>query len=143
MSCHSLLQGIFPTQGLNLDLLHCRWILYHLSSQESPAEWLASLYRTSQMGVTSHLLARSRPPLWCCCSCRTYSEAVWAAVSLGPCLWLHLGPSLDPTVVFLSDIQPECHFFVSLCPSPFLVASASMLRSPRLCPSPGSLVGPL
>ena len=28
---HSLLQGIFPTQGLNLDLLHCRQILYHLS----------------------------------------------------------------------------------------------------------------
>ena len=24
----SLLQGIFPTQGLNPGLLHCRWILY-------------------------------------------------------------------------------------------------------------------
>ena len=29
--CHFLLQGIFPTQGLNLGLLHCRWILYDLS----------------------------------------------------------------------------------------------------------------
>ena len=29
VSCHSLLQGIFPIQGLNLDLLHCRWVLYH------------------------------------------------------------------------------------------------------------------
>ena len=28
--CHSLLQGIFLTQGSNLDLLHCRQILYHL-----------------------------------------------------------------------------------------------------------------
>ena len=27
----SLLQGIFPTQGLNLGLPHCRWILYQLS----------------------------------------------------------------------------------------------------------------
>ena len=27
----SLLQGIFPTQGLNQGLLHCRWILYQLS----------------------------------------------------------------------------------------------------------------
>ena len=27
----SLLQGIFPTQGLNLGLLHCRQILYQLS----------------------------------------------------------------------------------------------------------------
>ena len=30
---HSLLQGIFPTQGLNLGLLHCGQILYHLSNQ--------------------------------------------------------------------------------------------------------------
>ena len=33
---HSLLQGIFPTQGLNLGLLHCMQILYHLSHQRSP-----------------------------------------------------------------------------------------------------------
>ena len=31
----SLLQGIFPTQGSNLDLLHCGWILYQLSHQGS------------------------------------------------------------------------------------------------------------
>ena len=30
---HSLLQGIFPTQGSNPGLLHCRQILYHLSHQ--------------------------------------------------------------------------------------------------------------
>ena len=31
MGCHSLLQGVFPTQGLNVGLLHCRRILYPLS----------------------------------------------------------------------------------------------------------------
>ena len=31
----SLLQGIFPTQGLNPGLLHCRWILYQLSHGEA------------------------------------------------------------------------------------------------------------
>ena len=31
VGCPSLLQGIFLTQGSNLDLLHCRQILYHLS----------------------------------------------------------------------------------------------------------------
>ena len=36
VGCHSLLQGIFPTQGLNLGLLHCMQILYHLSHQRSP-----------------------------------------------------------------------------------------------------------
>ena len=35
VSCHAL-QGIFPTQGSNPGLLHCRWILYHLSHQGSP-----------------------------------------------------------------------------------------------------------
>ena len=35
VGCHSLLQGIFPTQGLNLGLLHCRQILYHLSHQRN------------------------------------------------------------------------------------------------------------
>ena len=28
-------RGIFPTQGLNLGLPHCRQILYHLSHQRS------------------------------------------------------------------------------------------------------------
>ena len=32
----SLLQGIFPTQGSNPDLPHCRRILYQLSHQGSP-----------------------------------------------------------------------------------------------------------
>ena len=34
--CHALLQGSFPTQGLNPDLPHCRRILYHLIYQRSP-----------------------------------------------------------------------------------------------------------
>ena len=35
MDCPALLQGIFPTQGSNPGLLHCRQILYHLSNQGS------------------------------------------------------------------------------------------------------------
>ena len=35
VSCHGILQGIFPTQGLNPGLPHCRWILYCLTHQES------------------------------------------------------------------------------------------------------------
>ena len=34
--CHALLQGIFPIQGSNAGLPHCRWVLYHLSHQGSP-----------------------------------------------------------------------------------------------------------
>ena len=31
VGCCTLLHGIFPTQGSNPGLLHCRWIFYHLS----------------------------------------------------------------------------------------------------------------
>ena len=36
VGCHALLQGIFPTQGSNPDLLHCRWIFYCLNHHRSP-----------------------------------------------------------------------------------------------------------
>ena len=39
MGSLSLLQGIFPTQGLNPGLLHCKQILYQLSHQESQEYW--------------------------------------------------------------------------------------------------------
>ena len=35
---HFLLQGIFPTQGSNPGLWHCRQILYQLSHKESQAD---------------------------------------------------------------------------------------------------------
>ena len=48
----SLLQGIFPTQGLNAGLLHCRQIVYQLSPKRSPRilEWVACHFssRSSQ-----------------------------------------------------------------------------------------------
>ena len=46
MGCHSLLQGIFLTQGLNPGLPHCRQILYQLSHQGSPRilEWVAYFF---------------------------------------------------------------------------------------------------
>ena len=34
VDCHALLQGIFPTQGLNPGLPHCRQILYCLSHSD-------------------------------------------------------------------------------------------------------------
>ena len=33
--CHALLQGIFPTQGSNSGMPHCRLILYYLIHQGS------------------------------------------------------------------------------------------------------------
>ena len=42
----SLFQGIFPTQGLNPGLLHCRQILYQLNHKGSPRilEWVVDSF---------------------------------------------------------------------------------------------------
>ena len=56
----SFLRGIFPTQGLNSGLLHCRQILYQLSHKGSPKilEWVAypfsrgSSWPRNQSGVS-------------------------------------------------------------------------------------------
>ena len=42
VGCHSLLQRIFLTQGLNPGFLHCRQSLYHLSHQVSHVSPLLS-----------------------------------------------------------------------------------------------------
>ena len=44
---HSLLQGIFLTQWSNLGLLHCRPILYCLSHQGSPKQYIGNKNKSS------------------------------------------------------------------------------------------------
>ena len=46
MGCLSLLQGIFPTQGSNPGLQHCRWILYQLSHKSATREAQNHLVRS-------------------------------------------------------------------------------------------------
>ena len=43
VGCHSLLQEIFPTQGWNPGLLHCRQILHCLSYKEDPVPFYGIL----------------------------------------------------------------------------------------------------
>ena len=59
MSCHALLQGIFPTQGPNAGLPHCRRILYHVSHQGSPYPTIAS---SKLMCVSWLVLSNSLQP---------------------------------------------------------------------------------
>ena len=44
VGCRALLQGIFPTQGSNPDLLHCRQILYQLRYQGSLRQLYVYIY---------------------------------------------------------------------------------------------------
>ena len=58
VGCHSLLQGIFPTQGLNLGLLHYRQILYHWATKKAPFKQDIVLYciHRSKMYLTTTIL---------------------------------------------------------------------------------------
>ena len=59
VGCHALLQGIFPTQGLNPGLPHCRQILYHLSHPWSPLWGLNKVIQTKCLECTWHMASNS------------------------------------------------------------------------------------
>ena len=44
VASYSFLQWIFPTQGSNKALPHCRWILYQLNHQGSPKNTIATFF---------------------------------------------------------------------------------------------------
>ena len=54
VSSHSLLQGIFLTQGLNPDLQHYRKTLYHLSHQGSPKDKETDALKKSLTHITTN-----------------------------------------------------------------------------------------
>ena len=88
VGCHSLFQGIFPTQGLNLVLLNCRQILYHLSHHGSPT--------FDDMCITTNQDSKHIHPS-----------------SKFPFFW---EPSLLPLLVYPSRQQPICSWslYISL-----------------------------
>ena len=53
----SLLQGIFPTQGSNPGLPHCRWIIYQLSHKGSQIFYVSSdnKYIKSRINIALYL----------------------------------------------------------------------------------------
>ena len=51
VGCHALLQGVFPTQGSNPGLPHCRQILYQLSHREAQRKVTAEQLMLSNCGA--------------------------------------------------------------------------------------------
>ena len=105
----SLLQGIFPNQGWNSGLLHCRQILYQLSHKGTPSilEWVA--YPFSRKS--------SQPRNWTGVSCIAggfftnwaLREAHlvtwrWTCKSLS-CVWLFVTPWTFQSMEFSHRIQ--------------------------------------
>ena len=60
VGCHFLLQGIFPTQGLNPGLLHCRQILYRLSYKGSLSVQFSRSVMSDSLRL--HESQQARPP---------------------------------------------------------------------------------
>ena len=52
----SLLQGVFPTQGSNPHLPHCRWILYQLNHQGTKREIAKHLFTHTHKHTDTHII---------------------------------------------------------------------------------------
>ena len=103
VGCHFLLQGIFPTQGLNPGLPPCRQTLHRLSHQGSPgmytntcisiqyfppSDWLHSVWRT--LGPSTSLqITQFHSFVWIWCS--------------------------SATIFFLSERSPQIFLVVHFC----------------------------
>ena len=86
VGCHFLLQGIFPTQGSNPGLLHCRQTLYRLTHQGSPnfvyrkkCQWILSCLQKFKSAKIRTELTQF---CWCaaCCSpwgCKESDTTEW------------------------------------------------------------------
>ena len=81
VGCQALLHGLFPTQGLNPGLPHCRQTLYRLSHQGSPRTRVGILSLFQEIFLTQEIIPESpalqadslsaevagKPLHFCCC----------------------------------------------------------------------------
>ena len=81
VSSHSLLQGLFSTQGLDLGLLHFRQILYCLSHQGSPP-CLNLSYRCCGDVFKGSIYPQAISFLRCFCLSSVYSSSISALAAL-------------------------------------------------------------
>ena len=66
VGCVFLLQRVFPAQGSNLGLLHCRHIVYHLSHQGSPQTYINGhrntivTFKDTCLSMSTEILSHSK-----------------------------------------------------------------------------------
>ena len=119
VGCRALLQGIFPTQGLNPCLTHCCWILYCLSHQESPLLYTLS---HAPVSLSTCLLQQGNSGLLVSClPLISASDWTLSTVGLSSCWvlaqhasfpfhspWMDPGPCFRPSSS-LAFCQWSCH----------------------------------
>ena len=127
---HAILQGIFPTQGSNPDLPHCRWILYCLTAPhpqgslikvkwgkkgrlvdtvwegEGEMNWESSMktYTFSSFQLPSHVRLFVAPGTASRLPCSSPTPGAYSNSCLSP-WWCH--PTISSSVIpFSSHLQP-------------------------------------
>ena len=64
VGCHFLLQRIFPTQGSNPGLHHCRQTLYHLNHEGSPGVAASNPQSSKIVSTSSCITLLFKIPWW-------------------------------------------------------------------------------
>ena len=96
MGC-SLLQGIFPTQGSNHCLLHCRRILFHLSHQGSLIFWVGGGGET-QLNPQQYLSQEGEEQV----HLSDFKAELWAPNLMSHCSWCVCSPAKHCAKLFTS-----------------------------------------
>ena len=102
VGCHFLLQGIFPTQGLNLGLPHCRQMLYRLSHHGSCGKTKCSINAGHQARSPGQLMLKPSDRF-------TLLKARWGREIAN--MWSVCTQLFD---LFDSEVIGWCHIFDSL-----------------------------
>ena len=130
-----LLPGIFPTQGLNSGLLHCRQILYNLSHQGNPGGTVAKCYWFYHKTLSHTYTFLS-----------VHTAAAAAAKLLQSCLTLcdpidgsPPGSSI-PGILQARILEWVAISFSNACMHAKLLQSCPTLCDPMVSSPPGSLV---
>ena len=95
VGCHYLLQGIFPTQGLNPRLLYCRQILYSWVTREAQDPYIRTFKLWAFEDENMPLLVQS----WIAASAFMYHSTFRSYASLTDSASSNKGNSLDVTCV--------------------------------------------
>ena len=112
--------GIFPTQGSNPGLPHCRWILYQLGHKGSPI--LGVLLFKFRVNVLSQEIECQQPQEhlflspWLCPSSESSHQLTFDA-EVGFWMWAHEIPELSclPSLLYAHNSSTVCMVLAQQC----------------------------
>ena len=137
VGCYSLSLGIFPAQGLNLSLLHCRQILCHLSHRGRPMlHFVNRQYWRDAARSRKHLTSISQLS-FLFAEYRDQWIGVWMAQShLSSSDWLAPALHSSPILPTWQPVSQQLQLHPQ-AKGQLLTPTPSGYAGPLLCTSPG------